>query len=1064
MKAKIIYLHILKRLTAAVALAGLLLSPACTEERLWNEGDCPEGQPATLTVRLDPGQRTNYTRGDLQPGQDNIITSLWVAVYNVRTGARTGVVKLNETHNIPDHTYNEKLTIPTLSGESYVVAVANYDHRRAQSAVDGDFTSVAEALDAADTWEKYCDIAIFFDDEGTSYIEAPANALVMSGYYVAKDDAGHSGMPAMSTVDIQPGASSPVGAVHLRRVISQVKFNVTFNDENVKSGSVTSWTVSNLPSNCWLHERTDGDLNSFDTRKASGTSGYNSSGRNTTISSSGTTYSFDFWQLENKRTGNDNAKDYASREKEFKNDDGTNSGKYVSLVDAINSTDPNNNATFVSFHVVMELKVDENGNSLSGTNRRLVEADYVVHLGYVNNNDKAKDFSCLRNSRYTYTVTVNNVNDLVVEARRENAIEQNPAVNGTITDVTDSYYELDAHYCALNVYLRSTDFENFQYYIEATRLNGSTITIDSQVPSSIPASGSDDYKYLSWIEFRYVGNTTNDEKKLADYKPASDAETYTLEDMRNKKTTTAGYYTIFVNEYVYENAEVVSSGDESKSTNWKNYVNRPPRRMWLLVQRGISSDTETKHFESKLAISQKSIQCYYDVNAAGLTSALALEHTNETLGLALRNDFNPKKNAAGTDISRNSTGRNHDAGRWNLAQYITGSTGNNLTWNNNNRYRWSTYLDLNDLQNIPAVNNQGVVLAKRTEYLPNIKTQNIQEYNENNYNQAAYDPSSEKIQAIRACMNRNRDLNGDGIIDKSELRWYVPTSTQYLRMILGRNSLEDPLFAPVGITRIAYPNLSNSNSRYMFYASDGRVMWLMEGTSWSIYRNNTANTPSPWEVRCARNLGSNMSNINNTAASTPAFRKINGRNIIDVSLFDDKSLRQEAYHGPMPVHQINDQHYNRCYRAFEYKSEVIPLNSDRLTGNLAVKSTETWSDYLNRANPCDIYNTGGETGWRVPNQKELAIMGMVGVYNESTNSTTLQSGCSFSFFDFSGYAPGQNPNDPVAGGSITTQYRYEMKLRSGDGVMTQIDMRNQNINTGYYGVRCVRDYSGTIPK
>ena len=1057
MKIINIYYHILRPLLAAIGIVVLMTASGCTDDIIrTGTVDCPEGLEAELTVRLDLGKREILSRGDLQPGQDNSITSLWVAVYNAQSGERTGVVKLTDTKNIPFHEY-QKLTIPTFSGESYVVAVANYNHRLAQSAANGELTAVSEALDAADTWEKYCNIAVYFDDAGSTFIDAPANALVMSGYYVANGDATHSGKPQMSTLKIQPGSSSPDGAIHLRRVITQVKFNITFNDANVKSGSVNSWSVSNLPSNCWLHERTDGDLNSFDTRMAYGTIGYNSSGRLTTISVSGKTYSFDFWQLENKRTGNDNAQDYASREREFKNVNGTNSGKYISLVDNINSRDPNNNASFVSFHVVMEMNVDENGNALTGTNRRLVEADYVVHLGYIENDPK--DFSCLRNSKYIYNIKINNVNDLIVEARRENAIEQNPAVNGDITDVVDSYYELDAHYCALNVYLNQSDFDNFQYYIEATRLDGSTIIIDSQVSESVPDSNSDDFKYLNWIEFRYVGTGNANATKLADYKPASDAGTYTLVDMHNKKTTRAGYYTMFVNEYVYENNDVVSSGNESGSTNWKNYVNRPPRRMWLLVQRGISSDTETKHFESKLAISQESLQCYYNVNAAGLTSALALEHTNETLGIALRNNFNPKYNASGTNISNNTTGRNDAAGRWNLAQHITGSTGTSLTWRNN-RYQWSSYLNVNTFQTIPAVNNQGVTLNARTEYLPQIIPQTISEYNQNNFNQTQYDPSTITIQAIRACMNRNRDLNGDGYIDRSELRWYVPTSTQYLRMILGRNSLEDPLFAPVGITRLTHPNISNYNSRYMFYASDGRVMWLMEGTSWSIYRNNTANTPSPWQVRCARNLGSDMSEINNVAASMPAFRKVEGRNIIDVSLFEAQSLRQEAYHGPMPVHQINDQHFNRCYRAFEYKNEVITIDS--ITGDLAIRDNESWSTYLNRVNPCDSYNTGGESGWRVPNQKELAIIGMVGAHSSNTKGNTYQATCSFSFFDRWGYAPGYNTNDPVSSGSITSAFRYEMKLSSSDGRMTQADLDKTKKQT--IGVRCVRDYTGTIPK
>ena len=85
---------------------------------------------------------------------------------------------------------------------------------------------------------------------------------------------------------------------------------------------------------------------------------------------------------------------------------------------------------------------------------------------------------------------------------------------------------------------------------------------------------------------------------------------------------------MFINEYVYEDSEKAVAGNESDSRNWKGYVNRRPRRMWLIVKSEVSPDNESVYFESKYAVSQKSIQCYYNVNAADLKSALGIEHEN----------------------------------------------------------------------------------------------------------------------------------------------------------------------------------------------------------------------------------------------------------------------------------------------------------------------------------------------------------------------------------------------------------------------------------------------------
>lgn len=38
---------------------------------------------------------------------------------------------------------------------------------------------------------------------------------------------------------------------------------------------------------------------------------------------------------------------------------------------------------------------------------------------------------------------------------------------------------------------------------------------------------------------------------------------------------------------------------------------------------------------------------------------------------------------------------------------------------------------------------------------------------------------------VKACMSRNRDLNGDGKITQDEVKWYVPTIEQYAGLWIG---------------------------------------------------------------------------------------------------------------------------------------------------------------------------------------------------------------------------------------------------------------------------------------
>lgn len=1095
MRLQYIFTYLRNRLPLVAVVACLWLASGCSDElNVPGGSDVPDGLPAVVTLKLDLGEMTPVSRADVH---DKQINSLWVAVYNVHTGARTGLYTSDKTDSFnADHDY-KNITLQTLSGESYIVAVANYNLRYATSGPGQTPVLLSEVLDGAKTWQDYCDIAVFFDEKGQSFIDVPANALVMSGYYVESSNAGHTARAPMSSVKITPDSFTPAGAIHLRRMISQIKFNVNFDKETISSCRISSWSVSCVPSNAWLHERTTSEIadgtiksaetdmpvNSFDTRIVSGTPGFNKTEDFATVTAnSAFSYSFDFWMLENKRTGtitrvngDDEKTLYRKREKEYKNDDGTNTGKFVSLVNDADSSDPNNNATYVTFHVVMEMKVDENGAPFTGNKRRIVETDYTVHLGYVKGTGGTydfNDFNALRNSRYTYNVTITNVNNVLVEALKDE--EPNPGVEGFVSDISDKYIELDAHYGVFNIELTAENLNSFSFYMEVPTMEGNTLYIR---PNSLATLSSDEMKYVRWVEFR----PTTRESVIAEYKPRtgtnSDGRTFDLTDLvnglSNSQKSSYNWYTVYINEYVYEDR---TDGNESGSVNWKKYVNKPDRRVWINVTTEMSADGNSIYNQSKYAFSQKSIQCYYDVNNSDTKSAIGAEHRNETLGLALRNTFNPRRNSNGNNLNLNtSPGRNDVAGRFNVAQYIAGSSSTTLSWSatsTNNRYKWETYVSKNTLQDVPAVNNQGLKLDKRTEYIrKNITAPDVTLSEDNLSAVKKYDPSESTIEAISACLNRNRDLNGNGRIDAGELRWFVPTSAQYVRLILGRQSLEDPLLNPVGLTQLSDATNNMYNSRFLFYTSNGKILWAMEGTSLGEYRNNK-NGPAPWDIRCVRNLGSDMTQINATAANSPAFKKVtvNGRKIVDMTGYDAASLRQEAFvDRSIPVHHINDQRYNRSYRAFEYKNEVINLNTAPFekNGDYEIKDKEPWSTYIARVNPCDSYNTNGESGWRLPNQKEMAILAIL---DNISSGPLYQVGCSFSYFDVSGFVPGANPKNPT--GELTSFYHHEMKILASQGTGTQWGFLtndedndtnfHQLIRNGSFGFRCVRDYTGSL--
>lgn len=1062
---------------SALWIAALLVVAfaGCTDEIEYPD-DEGAGRPVTLSVKVSLPEMTPISRSDMAAGLDGRVESLWIGVYSASSQQRTGMYSNKELNASPTHENMESVRIDALTGRSYIVAVANFEGRSAHNGTE--VVSLEQALSDADTWEKFNNLSTMFDTEGDINADVPLNALLMSGHYMDGTHANgdHTQIDAVPI----PATGTLPGAIHLRRTISQVRFNVSYNATNIEDFEIVGWTVHNVPNQSWVYEHTAGTLNAGDLRTVGTKGSYQHTPTTNVVTHNGNTYSFDWWQVENKRTGleppeshNKNGDYYSYREEEFKTvEGGLNTGKYKSLVTAVDAEDlSNNNATFVELRVRMSLKVDENGNAINGA--RVVDGVYTVHLGYCEGSGKSKaqDFNCRRNSKYTYTVTINNVNDILVEARKEG--ELTPGGEGMVSDVTEKYVELDAHYGVYNIYLSDEDLyptianRSFDYMIRCYDENNQPVDIDSRVPSSVTAADS---KYINWVEIR----RTTDAYTLAPYKPRTGANadstnpTMTIQEFweevsagnKNKEARTieAGYYTVFFNEYAYETA---TDGDESGSAAWHDYVNKNNRTVWIRVLVDQSTDGESSYFNSKYAFSQRSIQTYYNTNAE-TTTALGVEHVNESYGLNLRNSFYNSIDSRFVlpvldDLDTNN-------GRFNVAMYLAGRQSRNFTsgfsWNNN--LSWSDVVNSSQSQLINAIQNiQGVNKDEVTQDSPH-PVPAVVEINKdaaiynptisgvsNRYKaDESFDPdqsaNARYIEAVTACMNRNRDLDGDGRIDADELRWYVPTANQYIRVILGRRSLNTPLMDYDANPKLQSPTGSYTTNDFvtslMLYGSDGRDVWAMEGisiSSWHEYHDGAA-----WNVRCVRNLGSNLNTIDDSEKVKPAYRRRTpGGDIIEMIYYDAKSVRQERLTQMLP-HDIANQDYNRVYKAFQYSEEFAYYFMNGYNNY-----SDNWATWLRTVNPCENVrdwsgNSLSGSGWRIPNQKEISIMNTLDI----RSSNGIMPSATFSHYNRSGNALGSQSE-------LDSDNFYIMCVNS-DGKSTQMDYSSIRNNLYF---RCVRD-------
>lgn len=1074
----------------------------------------PEGEHATISLQVDLSEMEQLTRSDISSDLENRVNDLWIGVYNVNSGKRTGsaFITNNKTFDYPEPTTGS-VKLDTQSGESYIVAVANCQNNTAlniKGANSEEVVNIKEHLDKADTWDKFRSLAVKQDFHEYAVVDAPtaglSQGLVMQGSYRASGHSGTHNDDNPETVVIQPGNQTLSGRIHLRRLWTQNTINIS-PDGNAIALELIDMEIVNIPEYTWIQGREQGADASVNRVLEYANAGdavspelpsspggrhprYWNSLQITPASMDVTTtketvdgkeitktlYSYSFWQYENKRTGHiaDATGDaaYAKRELEKKDDSNLDTGIYTALCPDGKLT-LNNYATYLRFRANITYrnkpgdKIDGVDGDFSDVTNRTALVTYVVHLGYIGKD--ANDFNCYRNAQYTYNIKVKGVNNVIVEAFRNG--ENQPGAEGEVNDVTETYFNLDCHFNVFNIYFTKEQLDKFNFLIRTYENNvpyeikyfGKGNSNNINEPHDTDNKDTDpNWKYYSWIQFvrndNIKANTDLNTAALAAFPEPADYKDrlYYLKDLADQKSAlTNGKdgqgFTVYVKEYTYE-ADYGETGYGNEEGNtWVGYVNQPNRIAQFNVDLRESSDKGCIYYKSKYALSQESIQTYYNLSGVGSdekVTGLGIEHDNEVFGLNLR----WPSSVAGLDS---------DNGRYNVyLGYGGGKSG----------VKWNTVVDFTQLQSINAINNTKqtalayqVPTSARITSVPKtvqIASSSLNSNNSGKYNGLGdkdFDPQSgsnaQYIHALNSCMNRNKDENGDGIIDNAELKWYVPATGKYLRIIIGRNSLRTPL---MNYNQTTLPDgcANDANTLYHFVASDNKIVWVDEGASSSVFYGGGNWSHAPWQVRCIRNLGTNLTTVTEGEKVTPAYltetNSTTNGGVVKVSRYYGASLR-EPQTAPLPMHKSSDA-YNRMAR---YGFEIAPRGNSFtsytseeatiLSGKTVIPnaSNTAYSDYsaaINNNTFCSkLVTATGRTGWRVPNQKEIIIMLRMGILGGAYYATCTQE-------HWANYGtPGSS--------SLPLSWNYRLlTVDAGSSIATA--------NGGGYalnGLRCVRD-------
>lgn len=570
------------------------------------------------------------------------------------------------------------------------------------------------------------------------------------------------------------------------------------------------------------------------------------------------------------------------------------------------------NAPEYGTYVVLKGKYEETKAGSTKT----ADVTYYVHLGDCSVN--YNDYNVERNCKYTFNIRVAGVEKIIVEAKKEG--NDQPGAEGVVLKYgnTGKNLTLDSHYEYMVMRFNKEDIKNLKgsnlgYYYQVYALGKKTKPINVKDEAN-PKTEEHKQKLngvdTKWIEFAITGRNSskssygreNDGRGTPCDYPGK-GNTMDIETFLKKLYDNADNNS-FWTEGKYIDATCFVSENYYSGLSWDKYVNDVNKRAFYVANNvWVSEDTRSVYAEAQYGLTQHNIQTFYDVKQAGNVIAYGCETINDEEGKNFTDD-----GIGGTSRNENSypyqsKGSDTWNGRVNMKKDLSG-----LTWDN----------------------------IKSNKSL------------------------------VKACMSRNRDLNGNGTIDDDEIRWYAPAVNQYIGLWIGEEAMstEAKLFNKKTST------LSKDNDpgcRMLYYTSTRGI-----NTYFSEEGMATNNHNSKWKatlIRCVRNLQSNDNDKGYAKTPTKFWTTSNSDKDVELDKVDSRALIVGGNSNELIEHTEREQsEINKPAKSFRIADKTYPT-SDSYSASM--------QNVVEGNFKCNGNYYQDDRKWRVPNQREMSVMYLI---------------------------------------------------------------------------------------